>query len=120
APLGTLLYGARSRRACRSLKLSTDRAEEMHHAFLGLPSCPLVGLGDVHRHAQIDFSVAGMACGALGLTIKAYEARQRRKRAEAGRDEDRVTHGSDRSIGIAAGGGDANRRIRLLSRLRDQ
>ena len=59
ASLGSLLYGARSRQACRSLELFADGAKEMHDAFFRLASCSLDGFSKVNRHAQIDLACAG-------------------------------------------------------------
>src|SRR5262249_8444727 len=77
----------------------------------------LFGLGDVDRHAQKDLARAGMAGGAPSLAIAAHQRRLFRERAEARSDEDGVTQRPDRGIGVDAGGGDADRRKRLLSRL---
>jgi hypothetical protein len=117
AALGALLDGARTRNVGGRLELAADRAEQMHDALFGLTSRPLLGLGEVDRHAQIDFAHTGMAGSVIRLVIAAHQRRQLRERAETGGDEDGMPQRADRGIGVDAGGGDADGRSWLLHRL---
>ena len=93
-------------------------AVEMHQAFPRLLARPLLGLGDIGRDPQIDLSPARVAGCRIGLAIGADLRGEFGKGAVAGVDEDRQAALADRGIGVRAGRGDADRRVRLLQRLR--
>ncbi len=92
----------------------------MHQAAAQLVAGALLGFGDIGRDAQIDLAPARMSGRRPGLAVFPDRRDQLGEGAVPHRDKDRAAEPADRCKGVGAGGGDADRRIRLLERLRHQ